>query len=85
MSNYTTVAELIAELQKHPPGAVVFAADGFRYLNPTVVRIADTEYGIAPGMKKVAIRASSGPLAANQRTMHGTPLFDLMDMAKDHK
>lgn len=52
---YITVAELIAELQKHPPGAVVFAADGFRYLKPTVVRIADTEYGIAPGMKKVAI------------------------------
>jgi len=64
---YITVAELISELQKHPPGAVVFAADGFRYLNPTVVRIADTEYGLAPGMKKVAIVPDRSPYTAVAR------------------
>lgn len=52
---YTTVADLIAELQQHKPGTVVFVMDGLRYLTPKVVRIADTEYGIAPGFKKVAI------------------------------
>lgn len=52
---FTTVADLIAELQQHKPGTVVFVMDGFRYLTPKVERIADTEFGIAPGMKKVAI------------------------------
>lgn len=58
MNSYTTVEVLVEELQKHKPGTVVFVYDGLRYLNPTVVRIADTEYGIAPGMKKVAIVAA---------------------------
>lgn len=55
---FTTVADLIAELQQHKPGTVVFVSDGLRYLSPTVIRIADTEYGIAPGFKKVAIVAA---------------------------
>ena len=55
-----TVADLIAELQKHPQDALVLAQFHLSYFPAAVVKIASTEYGLFPGHKKVAIVAMRG-------------------------
>lgn len=50
-----TAAELIAELQALDPDTIVSVADGLDYREPVVTKMAGTEYGLAPGRKKVAL------------------------------
>lgn len=50
-----TIADLIAELQKHDQAAVPLVQDNLHYRRMAVVKLASTEYGIEPGRKKVAI------------------------------
>lgn len=49
-----TAADLIAELQELGD-TVVLVRDGLDYREPVITKIASTEYGLFPGLKKVAL------------------------------
>lgn len=48
-------SDLIKRLSELPPETLVFVRYNLSYAAPVIRKIADTEYGIFPGSKKVVL------------------------------